>query len=141
MPLMKTLTALAAMCLAPIAAFAENENAKRFEDLTFVPQRPGSPVEVAVLWGDPATGPSGVLLKMPAGAKAPTHMHSASYRAIIIEGAPSHMLEGANEPAKFGPGSYIYQPAGEYHSNANDSGEDALIMVIYDGPMDAKPKQ
>ena len=141
MTLRKALMTAAAICLTPLAAFAENENAKRFEDLDFVPQREGSPVEMAVLWGDPANGPSGVLLKMPAGTKAPVHSHSASYRAVILEGSPSRMLDGETEPTAFGPGSYIYQPAGEYHGNANDSSEDALVLVIYDGPMDAIPKQ
>jgi len=116
-------------------------DAKCFEDLTFVPQRPGSPVEMAVLWGNPATGPWGVLLKFPNGLGVPVHLHSASYRAVIIAGAPTHMLDGATEPTQFEPGGYIYQPSGEFHSNANLSGEDALVLVMYDGPMDAISKQ
>ena len=137
MILTRHLIAVAALCLIPLTSFAENQNAVPYDDLTFFPQREGSPVEMAVLWGDPKSGPSGVLLKLPSGWEAPVHSHSSSYRAIVIEGSPIHMLDGAANPTAFGPGSYIHQPAGEFHSNANTSGANALVLVIYDGPMDA----
>ena len=40
------------------------------EDVKWV-DVPGSPVKMAVLWGDPAKGPHGALHKFPAGFEAP----------------------------------------------------------------------
>ena len=48
------------------------------EDATFTPVSPQRPqgAQMAVLWGDPNTGPSAMLLRMNKGAGA-MHVHSA----------------------------------------------------------------
>lgn len=93
---------------------------------------------MAVLWGDPTSGPSGIVLKMPPGFETPVHTHTASYRAIVLSGEATHWLHAEDrknaEPA--GPGSYILQRAGEWHGDLNAGGEEAVVLVIYDGPVD-----
>jgi len=39
------------------------------EDLQFAPPVDGSPVQVALLWGDPETGPASVMVKFPEGCR------------------------------------------------------------------------
>ena len=48
-------------------------------NVKWVPAAPGSPVQVAVLWGDRDKGPEyGMLLKLPAGSEAGIHAHTAA---------------------------------------------------------------
>jgi uncharacterized protein DUF4437 len=54
------------------------------------PADPGKPdgVQMFVVWGNPKEGPSGILLKFPAGTDAGWHYHTAAYQAIVIQGKP-----------------------------------------------------
>ena len=123
--------------LLPQTAAAETGSVL-FEDMQFFPMAEGSPVLMSVLWGDPATGPSGVMLKMPAGFETPIHTHSAGYRAVVIQGQATHWIEGADPSAahRAGPGSYVVQPAGEWHGDLNAGPGEVVVLVIYDGPID-----
>src|SRR3977135_4126122 len=56
------------------------------------PKNPGSP-QMAVLSGDPKTGPVAFLLKLQKGA-APIHWHSSDYYAFTVEGQSKHWLPG-----------------------------------------------
>lgn len=51
---------------------------------------------MAVLWGDPNTGPSAILLEMKKGA-GPMHTHTADYHLVVIEGTMKHWGPGENE--------------------------------------------
>ncbi|HVP62342.1 MAG TPA: cupin domain-containing protein [Myxococcaceae bacterium] len=80
------------------------------------PDQPQGPA-MAVLWGDPKKGPVGFLLRFPAGAKVPSHVHSSDYRGIVISGEFSHAA--AREPTvTLGPGSYWSQRGKLLHENA-----------------------
>jgi len=134
-----TLTALTTaltLASAPLAEAGETGHSLRYDDLTWVPFGEGSPVMVAPLWGDMAAGPSGFLLKMPPGFEVPKHAHSAGYRAVIISGGAQHWAEGEDRGAAAGPGSYVEQPAGAWHFDANPGPGDVVALVIYDGPVD-----
>ncbi len=79
---------LAAMSVVAVAALAAPAalagahlgayDIRSFEDLEFAPMEEGSPIEISVLWGDPATGPSGFLVRIPAGFEAPMHSHTST---------------------------------------------------------------
>jgi quercetin dioxygenase-like cupin family protein len=136
-----------AFCLAtmmgtsPAVAIAEAHTAeyelRPFEDLEFSPFGEG-PLEIALLWGDPTTGASGYFLRIPAGFEAPLHSHTASYRAIVIEGQAMHWLDGDDKMAvaPVGVGGYWLQPGGQLHGDKNPSNEDTLALIIFDGPVD-----
>jgi hypothetical protein len=71
------------ICSLPVSAFAgshaDGYQIKQYEDLEFVPLTEGSPVEISVLWGDPAVGPVGpvgLLARFPSGFEAPIHAHT-----------------------------------------------------------------
>ena len=106
-------------------------------DLEFAPFG-DSPVQMAVLWGDPASGPSGILLKIPAGYENVPHAHSANYRAFIIEGVGLHWTEGETraDATPITSGGYWFQPANEIHTDANGGDTPGLALVIFDGPLD-----
>ncbi len=109
-----------------------------YEDLQFAPLAEGSPVHVALLWGNPQTGPAAVMVKFPEGYKEPWHSHTSTYHAVLIKGEfRSRSPEGGQESERvLGPGSYILQPGGVTHAELNAGSGESLAMVYFDGPVD-----
>src|SRR5262249_47692530 len=71
------------------------------------PDQPSGAV-MAVLWGDAKKGPVGFLVKFPAGAVVPTHVHSSDYQGVVISGDFSHAA-GTDPAVALAPGSYWSQ--------------------------------
>ena len=118
-------------------AHVGNYVATNLADVEFAPFGEG-PIQIGVLWGDPATGPSGFLLRIPPGFEAPIHTHTASYRMVVLNGQHLHWLE-TEDKADVQPmsaGAYILQPATQMHGDANPTGAESLLLVMFDGPFD-----
>lgn len=143
MTIMKTAYGLLAATLITLpstavpGAHVGNYVATNLADVEFAPFGEG-PVQIGVLWGDPATGPSGFLLRIPPGFESPIHTHTASYRAVVLHGQHLHWLE-TEDKADVQPssaGAYILQPGTQMHGDANLTGAESLILVMFDGPLD-----
>ena len=128
-------------CLA-IATFAATPVSAQdfvkipFEEAQFFPTAEGSPVEIAVLWGDPVNGPAGVLLRLPAGFPGAMHYHSQDYRGVVISGLHTHWLEGDEPGDGNGPGTYYFQPGGQVHADANFGDEPVVIFIFLPDGLD-----
>ena len=76
-----------------------------YEDLQFGPLAEGSPVEIAMLWGNPQTGPAAVMVRFPEGYEEPWHNHSSSYHSVLVKGQFQSRSKDASDSTKiFGPG-------------------------------------
>jgi quercetin dioxygenase-like cupin family protein len=109
-----------------------------FEDAKFVPVDPARPdTQMAVLWGDPAKGPSAMLLKFKMG-RGRLHFHTADYHLVLLQGTMKHWAEGEQEvDAKLlGPGSYWFQPGTQVHADSCLSDE-CLMFVKWEGKRDS----
>ena len=108
-----------------------------YEDLQFAPLGEGSPVEGALLWGNPATGPAAVMVRFPEGYAEPWHSHSSTYRAVLIQGeVQSRGKGGSDSPRTYNPGTYMVQPGGEVHSEVNAGKGPMVALVYFEGPVD-----
>lgn len=92
------------------------------------PARPEG-TQVAVLSGDPATGPSAMLMKMKK-TDGVQHVHSSDYQLIVLEGSMKHWTTEAERTSGpvLGPGSYWFQPGEQAHGDSCLS--DACTMFI-----------
>lgn len=145
---MKRFSVLAACagCLAVgfvAGGLAANEAAMivtPFGQARFQPVDPKRPegAQIAVLRGDPATGPSAMLMRLVQGASA-LHVHSSDYDLVVIEGEMRHSgaTQSQHESAVLGPGSYWFQPGNEPHSDACLSDE-CLMYVQWSGKRDGR---
>jgi quercetin dioxygenase-like cupin family protein len=111
-----------------------------YGDRQFTPLNPSVPnsTEIAVLRGDPAKGPSTMLMKMRK-ATGRMHVHTADYELVVIEGTMKHWRAGEDEAAakSMGAGSYWFQPGGAPH--ADSCLTDTCVMYItWSGPRDAR---
>lgn len=90
-------------------------------------------VKVAVERGDPAKGPSVLLLKFQAGCTIPWHWHTAGESLIIVSGnGTMQMKDGQPMPAR--PGDYVYLPGKNVHTFSSSSA--VLLYDMPDGPFD-----
>ncbi len=104
----------------------------------FTPINPGEPnsAQIAVLRGDPATGPSDMLMRFGRGEGVP-HIHSSDYRLVVIEGSMKHAEPGGYPSASLmGPGSYWFQPANEPHVDSCHS-DQCTMFISWSGKRDA----
>jgi hypothetical protein len=110
----------------------------RYEDARFVPVDPARPelAQVAVLRGDPAAGPSSMLMRMPR-TQGVLHYHTSDYELVLVEGRMKHTFEQDEARApELGPGSYWFQPGREPH--ADSCLTDVCVMFItWSGKRDA----
>ncbi len=110
-----------------------------YEDLQFAPLGEGSPVEAAVLWGNPETGPVAVMIRFPEGHQEPWHSHTATYHATVITGEFQTRSKDAGVikvSEIYGPGAYVVQPGGAVHSEVNAGSGELTALVYLDGPVD-----
>ena len=98
------------------------------DEVEWIP-RANSPVEVAVLAGDPATGPHIRLVKLPAGFVVPDHAHTGDYHGVNLTGTWKHTFLETGESRELPPGSFVFQPGGEMHGDACIGPEDCIIML------------
>jgi hypothetical protein len=109
----------------------------------FAPIDPKQPkgAEVAIISGDPKTGPVSFLLKLPKG-KVPVHWHTSNYWAVVVEGQSKHWLPGKEADAKAnGPGTAWYQAGGSDKQAHGDSCEtdSCTIFIVMDKKLDLTP--
>lgn len=110
-----------------------------YEDLQFGPLGEGSPVQAALLWGDPATGPAAVMVRFPEGFAEPWHSHSSTYHAVLVKGGfQSRSKDKAIPDTVYGPGAYMVQPGGAVHAEVNAAEGEMVALVYFEGPVDFK---
>ena len=133
--------AIAASAGAALVAKAANENrapvavtadALSWQD--FSPQRPG--VKIAQVSGDRLNGAWKGFVKYPPGSKAGLHTHGADLEIVVISGS-FRFGESSDREKVYGPGSYIFIPAGMAHTNSTT--EDTTMFEAQPAKFDAKP--
>jgi hypothetical protein len=121
------------------AAGAIGMTTTAIEDAKFTPVSPQRPhgAQMAVLWGDPITGPS-AMLRINQGAGA-MHVHTADYHCVVLEGTMQHWEQGQSQSQArlLQPGSHWFQPGNMAHSDACVT-EQCLMYVQWAGPRDAR---
>jgi len=104
------------------------------EDLKWEPLAGAPPGVMSVmLWGDNTKGAYGGFTKFPAGFKAPLHYHTDATKIVVIKGA--YTFNGK----KYGPGSYVYVPAGVKHESGGVEDSESIFFIEQAGKFDLNP--
>ena len=101
---------------------------------------PGSPLKIAILWGDRSKGEYAMLLKLPAGFDAPIHAHTGDYHGINLTGTWRHSFDGG-EQKTLPTGSYVFQPGKGMHGDTCLGPEDCILFIHQHAKGDFIPKQ
>ena len=107
--------------------------------MKFAPLAPGSPFQIATLWGDRAKGEYAMLLKIPAGVESGRHSHTADYHGVAIQGTWVHTNDGDPRTREFPPGSYVMQPGKQVHNDICKGTVDCIVLVHQHAPGDFIP--
>jgi len=125
------------MAFVATAVMAQTDNAMAYgspsrSKFVNMPNLPGC-MKVAVERGDPATGPSVLLLKFQPGCTIPWHWHTAGETLIIVGGSGTmQMKDGQPMPAN--RGDFVYLPPKNLHTfTANTA---VLLYDLPDGAFD-----
>ncbi len=93
---------------------------------------------IAVLHGDPAKPNADVLFKVPGQSDIPLHTHTSAERMVLVAGELLVTYEG-QASARLLPGMYAYGPAGRPHSGRCVSDVPCVLVIAFEGPVDAVP--
>jgi hypothetical protein len=110
------------------------------DELKWVPNPANADVMMAVVWGDPATGPHAAFHKFKPGFNAGLHSHSADMQIAVVSGTMIAAAEGGPEK-KLPPGSFEYQPHSVKHVTKCDTGSGCVIFVVASGKFDLIPAE
>jgi quercetin dioxygenase-like cupin family protein len=138
------LTLVAAFVLPrPVEAMSPMKGGKSFvvwpaADMKWValPDAPPGPM-LSVISGDPTKGAYTAIEKFPGGFSAPMHTHPADHKAVIISGTWIHGEPGKPD-VRLGPGSYLFQPAGQKHTTACDAASECVFFIESSGKFGLK---
>lgn len=109
-------------------------------DMTFNPLYGDKPLgpRFQNLDGNPRSGPSLTIFRYSQNYtnSGRLHYHTFGYRLWLIEGELKHWTDKGSEATApvLRPGSYLYQPANEFHA-ANCISERCTAYVLFDGPI------
>ena len=101
-----------------------------------LPDAPPGPM-LSVISGDPTKGAYTAIEKFPGGFSAPLHTHPANHKAVIISGTWIHGEPGKPD-VRLGPGSYLFQPAGQKHTTACDAASECVFFIESSGKFGLK---
>ena len=85
--------------------------------------------------GDPAKGPSTIILKAPPNCLVPWHYHTAAEQLIVTQGSVQTEMEGM--PARaLGPGGFAMMPGKAKHQFSCQSKTACVMFVTFDATYD-----
>lgn len=135
--MMKPLLAAATATLLASTAFAEShghaENNVPLQDVEWV-DAPIPGVQLALAWGDDATG-AAWLIKMDPGVALPMHTHTHDYWGLSIAGTWVHIEADGTEVSTV-PGDYALVAGGAVHADRCDSDIPCIGLLDFAGPRD-----
>jgi hypothetical protein len=116
---------------------------KRLKDIRWIPFDDKNPKGggYAPIWGDPQSGPSGILFRLPPGNPPFWHIHRHDYHGMLLAGTLSH-YESGGEPRELAVGTYWWQPGGYKHVDlCKAGGGDCIIYGYFTNAFDVKPAE
>jgi len=89
----------------------------------------------AVEAGDPAKGPSTIILKAPPNCLVPWHYHTAEEQLTVIQGDVRTEMDGM-VPRTLGPGGFAAMPSKAKHQFSCQGTSACVMMVAFDRTYD-----
>ena len=92
----------------------------------------GKGIFVSLIYGDlEKKGPTNFLMKYSAGVKAPPHIHSSDYYAVVVSGSFRHFLESENESKVLTAGATWFQRGEVVHQDACVGPGDCILSIFW----------
>jgi len=92
----------------------------------------------AVLQGNPAERNADVFMRIPQDTPVAHHWHTSAERMVLISGE-FHVDFDGHDPVVMRPGTYAYGPARLPHDAYCAPGDDCILFIAFEEPVDAVP--
>lgn len=96
--------------------------------------------EAAFIQGDPEERNADVVFRFAPDTEIPKHMHTSAERLVLISGE-FHIDYDGHDPVVMRTGDYAYGPAELPHTAYCAEGEECILFVAFEEPVDAIPLQ
>ena len=92
-------------------------------------------VEISILYTNPTTQATYLVIRNPPNQHVPRHWHSSNESITVIKGTFEMAHDGTDDKTVLTPGSFAYMPAKMSHE-AWAGGEGATYFITVDGKCD-----
>lgn len=129
---------------APASAAGKEITVTPAEDVKWRPLDPkdteGKGPQISVVFGELGKKAAvGLLLKVPAGFRPPTHTHTSDTYVMVLKGTMHNFAEGADEGKAIGPGGWWFQPGRMAHEHHCEEGSECVLYWYVPNGFDFKP--
>jgi len=129
-----------AILLLGIAGLSQSQTkthgvVRPLSDVKFDPDDDVKCLASTVESGDPAKGPSTIILKAPPNCLVPWHYHTAEEQLIVVQGNVRTEMEGMS-PRALGPAGFAMMPSKAKHQFSCRSKTACVMFVAFDRPYD-----
>lgn len=139
-PVFAALMVFSTTSLADTPSVSATDRAITVEEKEFSPAFPGNDeVHFAAAFGDRDKGAHGTFGKFPANFETTAHIHTHSYRAIVLEGEMTNPFDGEKNPPILRPGAYWEVVGGSIHTTACVSDTPCQFFMFGDDSFDFIP--
>jgi quercetin dioxygenase-like cupin family protein len=114
-------------CLFAAASWTQGI-VRPFSEVKFDPDDDVKCLQSTVESGDPAKGPSTIILKAPAGCLVPWHYHTAEEQLIVVRGNVRTEMDGM-AAKELGPGGFAMMPGKAKHQ-FSCAGQAGCVMFV-----------
>ena len=105
--------------------------ARPLAEITFEQDGDVKCLSSAVEAGNPATGPSTIILKAPPKCLVPWHFHTAEEQLIVVQGSVRTEMTGMSTRL-LGPGGFAFMPSKAIHRFSCQSKTGCVMFVTFD---------
>ena len=119
---------------APLSWMADDPDLEWGPCPAFMPES----CEIAVLNGPPSAPNADIFFKMAANTTVPTHSHTSVERMVLVSGEMEVTYDG-HDPVVLESGTYAYGPSELPHDASCADGEDCILFIAFEEPIDAMP--
>jgi quercetin dioxygenase-like cupin family protein len=129
-----------AILLLGIASFSSSQTANKalarpLSEVKFQPDDDVKCLLSAVETGNPAAGPSTIILKAPPNCLVPWHYHTAPEQLTVAEGSVRTEMDGMAAHS-LGPGGFATMPSKVKHQFSCQSKTSCVMFVTFDRTYD-----
>lgn len=96
--------------------------------------------EIAGLHGDTKQENADIFLRVPANYTIPEHWHTSAERMVLVSGAMKVQYKG-HKPMTLKKGMYAYGPAKLPHTAICLEGDDCVLFIAFEEPVDVLPAE
>src|SRR5262245_23859455 len=108
-----------------------------YRDMKWEPLQPElgkQGAQIAIVYVDPKTQATQLMLRLPPRFHVRAHYHSANETHTVIQG--SFLMGHEDKVEELGPGGYNLMPAKMVHEAWSGPGAETVVFVTFDGPFD-----